>query len=163
MGVVAVVFAMHGSAFAWDATIEGPDVFGVTKVIAIEGSLRESLVIQCDSKDSLFFAYVFPKKEFEEIAEFPVTLLVQTGPEQPTRLEATFRAWNDKFGGVVASGRDATVLKLLKDISQAKGKVNVGFEAKGHQWSGTFGSRGSSKAIQRVTDGCKIPTSASPT
>ncbi|OBQ83759.1 hypothetical protein A9K71_23350 [Mesorhizobium sp. WSM3873] len=60
-------------SLAWQANTEGPDVFGITKVIATEGSLRDSLVVQCDSKDTLFVAYIMRKKEFDEVPEGPAT------------------------------------------------------------------------------------------
>jgi hypothetical protein len=143
-------------AFAWNATVEGPDVFGVTKVIASEGNQRELLVVQCDSKDALHIAYIFAKKEFEDLPTAPATLLVQANGDEPHKLDATLRVWNDNYGGVVASGRDADLLAVLKKIGAAKGKVNVGYEAKGHQWSASFSSRGSTKAIERVIEGCKL-------
>ncbi|RWD96080.1 hypothetical protein, partial [Mesorhizobium sp.] len=68
-------------SLAWQANTEGPDVFGVTKVLATEGNDRESLVVQCDSKDVLFVAYIMRKKEFDAVTEGPATLYLQgNGP-----------------------------------------------------------------------------------
>ena len=47
-------------AFAeWDVRVEGPDVFGNTKVMAGTAGASESMVVQCDQKEEFFIAYIF--------------------------------------------------------------------------------------------------------
>lgn len=144
------------SAYAWTANVDGPDVFGVTKVFAIEGGERESLVVQCDSDENLFIAYIFRKKEFETVNETPATLLIQINGEQPASLSATMRAWNDNYGGVVASGRTAENIAVVTAIGKASGKINIGFEFLGNRESASVGSRGSTAAMKKVMDLCKL-------
>ena len=144
------------AAWAWSATVDGPDVFGVTKVIATEGSGREGIVVQCDSKDQLHIATIFRKKEFEDIPEFPATLLIKVGEAEPFKLGATLRTWNDNYGGIVVSGRTPELVAVVKAISTAKSKINVGYEIGGEQFSATFGARGSTSAMQKAINGCKL-------
>ncbi|QOF70686.1 hypothetical protein IG197_23260 [Aminobacter sp. SR38] len=155
--IAATLLAGSSSiALAWDANVEGPDVFGVTKVIATVGGLRDGMVVQCDSKEDLFVAFIFRKKEFEDVTSGPATLYLQGASSEPLKLPAELRAWNDNYGGVVVSGRDPQVLAAVKEIQEARSKLNVGFEVGGSQNSASFGSRGSTKAMEKVIQGCKL-------
>ncbi|MDH4988596.1 hypothetical protein QEZ47_24380 [Aminobacter anthyllidis] len=159
------LFLVAGSssiAHAWEANIEGPDVFGVTKVLATVISLREGMVVQCDSKEELSFAFIFRKKEFEDVVAGPATLYLQGASSEPLKLPAELRVWNDNYGGVVASGRDPQVLAAIKEIQEARSKLNVGIEIGGSQNSASFGSRGSTKAMEKVIQGCKLADIAKP-
>jgi len=144
------------TALAWDVSIDGPDVFGVTKVFTTEGNAREAIVVQCDSKDELFVALIFKKKEFEDVPTIPATLLFQINGATPVKLEATLRAWNDNYGGVVASGRVPELVDTIKAIQDASGKINAGYEALGNQASASFGSRGSTDAMQKIMKHCLL-------
>lgn len=155
LSVFAATVSIQPS-FAWQASTEGPDVFGVTKVIATENGLRDSLVVQCDSKESLFVAYILRKKEFEDVPEGPATLYLQGSSGSPLKLAATIRTWNDNYAGVVAVGRVPEVMAAIQEIKNSKAKVNVGYDIAGNQASASFGSRGSTAAMQRVIDGCKL-------
>lgn len=148
--------ASTGLAGAWSANIEGPDVFGVTKVIATEGGDREGMVIQCDSKDALHFAFIFRKKEFEPVTEAPATLYVQIDGASPVKLDASLREWNDIYGGFVVTGRDGELLSLLQSLGRAKSKVNIGAEVYGQQSSASFSARGSTKTVEQLTKFCNL-------
>jgi hypothetical protein len=124
-------------------------------VIATEGGVRDSLVVQCDSKETLFVAYVLRKKEFEEVTEAPAMLYIQGSSASSLKLEATIRTWNDNYAEVVAVGRIPELMAVIAEIKDSKGKVNVGYDISGNQDSASFSSRGSTKAMQRVIDGCK--------
>ncbi|MER9791516.1 hypothetical protein [Mesorhizobium sp. M0213] len=155
LSAAAVVSSIQ-PVFAWQASTEGPDVFGVTKVIATEGGPHDSLVVQCDSKETLFVAYVLRKKEFEDVPEAPATLYIQGSGGTPLKLEATMRTWNDNYAGVVAVGRSPELMAAIQEIKNSKAKVNVGYEIGGNQDSASFSSRGSTTAMQRVIDGCRL-------
>ncbi|MGX5805102.1 hypothetical protein ACWGS9_28180 [Bradyrhizobium sp. Arg314] len=149
-------------SLAWQANTEGPDVFGVTKVLAAEGNDRESLVVQCDSKDVLFVAYIMRKKEFDAVTEGPATLYLQGNSSAPLKLDASIRAWNDNYAGIVAVGRVPEVMAAIQEIKNTKGKVNVGYDIAGNRDSASFSSRGSKAAMQRVIDNCKLSDIALP-
>jgi hypothetical protein len=164
LSLISIILVAGSSslAHAWDANVEGPDVFGVTKVIASVGGLRDGMVVQCDSKEDLFIAFIFRKKEFEDVAAGPATLYLQGASSEPLKLPAELRAWNDNYGGVVASGRDPQIFAAIKEIQEARSKLNVGFEIGGSQNSASFGSRGSTKAMEKVIQGCKLADIAKP-
>jgi hypothetical protein len=136
--------------------VEGPDVFGATKAWAIEDGSQDSLVVQCDSEDDLYIAYITPKKPFEEIPTVPATLYIQASGEAPLQLDAVLRSWNDNYAGVVASGRDPQLIAVLREIEVAKSKINVGYDISGNRDSSSFGSRGSTQAMKSLFDACQL-------
>jgi hypothetical protein len=156
VAVVALLgFTSHASA-EWSARVEGPDVFGNTKVHASEMSLTEGLIVHCDQKDELNIAYIFRKKPFDELSTTSGELLVQTDSGAPLKMAASLRNWNDNFGGVVASGRSAELVTVLRAIGAAKNKINIGVVIRGNQISASFGSQGSRIAIEKAIKSCKL-------
>lgn len=154
---IAITFLISStSAFAWDATVDGPDVFGKTKVVALDGALNNSLVVQCDSETDLFIAFIFKKKEFQEITEIAAKLFIKTTEASPTILEATYRNWNDNYAGVVASGKTDDIIRLVNSIGLAKGKIEVGYDVAGIRESASFSSRRSTQTIKTVVEKCKL-------
>lgn len=151
-----LILATPLSAMAWTATTEGPDVFGNTKVFASSGGRRDTLVVQCDQKEQLLIAIIYPKKKFENIPEAPATLLIKASDGAPVSLSANMRSWNDNFYGVSASGRTKELVGIVRAIGAAKRKIQVGIEVGGIQQSSTFSSRGSTKAMNKVIKGCKL-------
>jgi hypothetical protein len=143
----------------WTAKVEGPDVFGNTKVLATTDGFRESIVVQCDQKDEMFIAYVFRKKEFDSVTSTTADFLVQTDGGQPTKLNASLRNWNDNFAGVVASGKSAEIISVIKAIASARGKIGVGVVVRGNQISASFGSSGSRAAMDKVLKNCRLDDS----
>ncbi|MUT27297.1 MULTISPECIES: hypothetical protein [Mesorhizobium] len=47
-------------------------------------------------------------------------------------------------------------MAAIQEIKTSKGKVNVGYDIAGNRDSASFSSRGSTSAMQRVIDGCKL-------
>ena len=144
------------SASAWETSVDGPDVFDKTIVVATEMNFNEGLIIQCNSTDELLISYAFRKKEFEEVGEAPATLLVKIGDVSPFKLDAGLRSWNDNFAGVVASGRSSENIAVLNAIKESKGKIQIGAEINGKQISSSVGSRGSTKAMETAITKCKL-------
>lgn len=157
---ILIVLSKLTLSFAWDATVTGPNVFGKTKVVAVEGSARESIIVQCETDGVMLLAYIFKKKEFQEINEFPAKLYVQVDKGSPVILEATFRTWNDNYAGVVASD-EASILPVLDKIEAGKSKINIGIEILGKQDSASFSVRGSTRTIKKVKAGCDVNNSNS--
>jgi hypothetical protein len=153
---VSLLSVTSNSALAWVTNVEGPDVFGNTKVTISSGELSENLVVQCDQKEELSLAYIFQKKEFQKIPETAATLYIQTGKEPPIKLEATVRGWNKDYAGVVASGRTFEIMGVIKAIGAAKGRIQIGVEAHGNRMSGSVNSHGSTKAIKILIKTCKL-------
>ena len=105
--------ALQKSALAWNAEVNGPDVFGKITVVASEHILNKSLVVQCDTETELFLAFIIKKKEFDTTPEVPAKLLIKTSDAAPTILDATLRDWNDNYMGVVVAGRNDDVIKVI--------------------------------------------------
>lgn len=160
-GAVALLLSAS-PAFAWGVNVEGPDVFGDTKAIATVDSGRNSLVVQCDSNDMLYLAFIIPKKKFEDIPSRPAKFLVQIDAGQPSTLDADFRSWNDDYAGFVMSGRSAELISTVLSFGTAKTKINVGYDIAGNRDSASFGARRSTKTIEKLAKACalKFPEAA---
>ena len=156
--MAAIVCMWSGAGRAdWTTKVEGPDVFGNTKVHAIAASnINESLVIQCDQKDDLHIALLFRKKEFDKLPTVPAELLVQADNGQPVKLSAVLRTWNDNYGGIVAEGSSAELVAILRTIALARGKINLGAVVNGNQICASFGSQGSRAAMEKAIKSCKL-------
>ena len=156
--MAAAVAALAVSpAYAWNATVEGPDVFGVTRVLAGEPGLQTNIVIQCQSSGELFFAQIYPKKAFEDVSEMPAVLHIAVSDAPALKIAAKHRTWNDNFAGVVSSVEAAELAPVLKAIRDAKGKILVGAELGGNRISDSFSSSGSTAAMAKVIKECKLP------
>lgn len=134
LALAAAAAVTATQAFAWGTHVEGPDVFGVTTVIALDEAARDSLVVQCDSKDQLVIAMISRKKEFEETPVSPATLLIQVDGATPVILEAVLREWNDNYAGVIATaGRSPDLIAVVKAIQSGKSKINAGVDISGNR------------------------------
>jgi hypothetical protein len=157
----AIILALSSaSAFSWETTVDGPDVFGKVKVVAAEDLASMSMVVQCDSETELFVAFIFRKKEFQEINEIPAKLYVKTTDASPSIYDAVFRNWNDNYAGVVAAGRSNELVQLIETIGNAKAKIEVGYEVGGNRESASFSSHRSKQAMKTVFGKCKLPTNS---
>lgn len=143
-------------AYAWDAMVNGPDVFGDTTVIAGEQGLQSGIVVQCSTKGELFIALISPKKAFEEVPEADATLYIAATPNAPTKLAARIKSWNDNFAGVVSTGSPSDLLPVLTAIRDAKSKIQAGAEIGGNRVSDSYSSGGSKSAMIKAIEGCKL-------
>jgi hypothetical protein len=161
MRIITVAFftlAFSSSAtLAWEASVDGPDVFNKTTVISMEDNYNHSLIVQCDSESVLLLAFLEKKKEFEPVSEGPAKLYLKWADGGPIVLDATIREWNSNYLGVVVSGRENSVLKAVEGIRDAKAKIQAGIEILGNKTSATFGSHGSQKAMKTVIEKCNLP------
>ncbi len=153
---ICALTMLAGPALAWEVHVEGPDVFGTTKVSASEHSGYQRLVVHCDSKDVLIVAIIARKKEFDETPSGDGKLLIQVDAATPVTLNAVRRSWNDNFGGVVAEGRTLELLAIVKAIQGGKARINTGIEIDGIQSSATFSASGSTAAMAKAIDGCGL-------
>ena len=84
----------------------------------------------------------------------PAKILVKVDNGAVQTLEnAEVRPWNDKYIGVVASGRTPDVLAVIHSIGTATRKIEVGLELADKQFSIGFGASGSTAAISAPTEG----------
>jgi hypothetical protein len=157
IALAIVSFAFSSSvAFAWEALVDGPDVFNKTTVVATEANFNHSLIVQCDSEETLFLAFLEKKKEFEPVPESPAKLYLKWSDGEPLILDATVKEWNSNYLGVVVSGRENSVLKAIEGIRDAKSKIQSGIEILGSKTAASFSSRGSQKAMKSVIEKCKL-------
>lgn len=146
----------------WLAHASQPDVFGNRTVNAVTAaSSGDALAIQCNQKDSLNLAYIFPAtpSELDELSSsggIPVTLLLKVDNNSVMKLNANARPWNRKFGGFVASGRSYKIVKAIQEIDNAQQNISVGVTLMGNQQSDNFSPIGSTAAMNTVTQDCKL-------
>jgi hypothetical protein len=153
---LAAALLTCGPAYAWDAMVNGPDVFGDTTVIAGEQGLQSGIVIQCSTKGDLFLALISPKKQFEEIPEVDATLYIAVPPSPPAKIPARTKSWNDNYAGVVSTGGTADLMPVLTAIRDAKSKIQIGAEVAGNRVSDSYSSSGSTSAMTKAINGCKL-------
>ncbi|GAB5506096.1 MAG: hypothetical protein Rhirs2KO_12590 [Rhizobiaceae bacterium] len=113
-------------------------------------------MVQCDSKEKLAVALIYRKKEFEPVAESTATLVIKASQGEPLRLFAVHRAWNERYGGFVVSGREPDVRAAIETIASAKKNVLVGIVLNGNQLSAEFSARGSTSAMGKIIEHCRI-------
>lgn len=157
LGLIFWIFPVSSAHAIWLTNVEGPDIFDDTTVHAMVEGTSGSLVIHCKSSDpELDIAYVFSKKEFDDVPPVPVSLVVRVDGGPSTKLEAKARPWNDKRGAFVASDRSAT-LSVVKEIGVASSSVEIGVKLPGgYRFSDRFDAVGSTKAMNSVLEGCAL-------
>lgn len=146
----------------WFSHASQPDVFGNRTVNAVTTApTGDGLTIQCNQKDSLNFAYVFPvtPQELDILQRsggFPVTLLLKVDNNSVMKFDAAAQDWNNKYGGFVASGRSYAIVQAIKEISEAQRNISIGVNFMGNQESDNFSPIGSTAAMNTVIHDCKL-------
>lgn len=154
--LAAAVVGFATPAAAWNAIVDGPDVFGKTTVVAMEMGAQASLVLQCDSEGEVLLALTFPKKAFDEVDEQPADLYFSASEAAPLKFSATLRSWNDNYAGVVATLDKDTQNTIIAAIQGAKGSIKAGADIRGNRMASNFSSKGSASAMKKLTNGCKL-------
>lgn len=147
----------------WFAKSTGPDVFGniSVKAMTIDPNM-DGLLVSCNQKNALKLVYLLQatQAEVNELssadAPSPSTLLIKVDSNPVLKLQAEMRPWNTKYIGIVASGRIPNILSVVNEIGGAQQKISVGVEVGGTQQSDTFGVFGSTHAMAKVKDDCKL-------
>ncbi len=163
VGILLGVGLAPAARAQWYAHASQPDVFGNRTVDAfvVAGSSGDALVVQCDQKDALDLAYIFPAtpKELDsigEMSEIPVKLFLKVDNGAVITLAATMRGWNSTRGGFVVSGRLYATVKAIQEIGTARTVIGVGVDVAGNKQSDNFGATGSTTAMQTVIKDCKL-------
>jgi hypothetical protein len=162
--LTVLVLATSAPAWAqWGARVDGPDVFGTTKVIAaVSSASGDGLVVQCDGKDALLLAYIMPgtPSELSELSQagtgVPIDLLVKAGNDAVRTFTAQLSRWNNKYMGVVAQGRTPELVAMVRAIGAASGRISVGVDFLGHKQSESFGADGSTAAMNTAVKDCNL-------
>lgn len=164
VGLLGAAALMPSLAHAqWFAKSTGPDVFGniSVKAIAVAPNM-DGLAVTCNQKNSLKIVYLLQAttSEIDELSSadspVPSTLLIKVDSNPVVKFHASMQPWNTKYIGIVASGRDPNLVSVVNEIGAARQKISVGAEVAGAQQSDTFGVSGSTHAMTKVTDDCKL-------
>ena len=127
IAILALSFLAPAHA-AWSVNVEGPDVFGDVKVIAVNQSPSGSaLIVQCTQDNQLDIAYIEPAKDVPDGTSVPVQVAIQVDRSSPVMLNGVMARWNDKYVGASLSGRSAENIAVAKAIAAAKEKVSIGY------------------------------------
>lgn len=146
----------------WAVKASGPDVFGNEKVVAlVPNPSGDALIVQCNQKSNLYFALIerASEREMNDLSGssgLPATLLVRVDQGDVHKFSAKLRQWNNKYLGVVVSGRRPKVVALLREIGLGNAKISVGSEFFGSKFSESFGVIGSGNAMNTVIKDCKL-------
>jgi hypothetical protein len=133
--LAAACSLVAGTASAdWTVTVQEPNVFGNTKVLAGNGNDRRALIVWCDN-DNLQIAFLEKKKEFAEIQQIHAKLLIQIDGVAPTTHDAITGSWNDNYGGVIVNGRNKEIVDVVRSISSAHHAINVGIISNEQKYS----------------------------
>lgn len=162
--VMCVAMAHISSAAAqWFANVTGPDVFGNTEVVAAASSpTSNALVVQCNADDKLVVAFISPASEslMDKISnmgnQLPADLLIKVGQKSVRKFDAIMQVWNNNYIGVVTSGRIPEIVDLIREISGGSGKISVGVVFLGNRETDSFGTSGSTVAMNTIMRSCKL-------
>jgi hypothetical protein len=101
-------------------------------------------------------AYIMRKKEFEDVHTIPASLLVKIDSGDVSNLDASYRNWNDNYAVIAVEDRSTGLIAIVKKIGQSKGTINIGIIINGHQLSDSFPASGSTAAISKIVQACKL-------
>lgn len=156
-------FALPAHAHAqWIAQATPPDVFGNQTVNAATAALNgDGLSVQCNQKDALNLAYVFPATptEMDQLTSasgVPITFLLKVDEGPVQKFDGTLQPWNNNHAAFVVSGRNYPIFQAIKAIGSAQATIGVGVEFLGNQQSDNFGVSGSTAAMAAVIKGCDL-------
>ena len=158
---VTAAFIAPAWAARWDAWVDGPNIFGTTSVLASVDGSENSLVIQCNGEDELNLAVITPMSpsDMEVISNahpIPAKLLIRIDNGDVKTFDAVMRGWNKSHAGVVVEGRSADVIDAVRAIGGAKRVIDIGTVVLGTRATGTFPAIGSTAAIKKVMEHCKL-------
>lgn len=158
----SIVFS-HPAQAQWASNVTGPDVFGNTTVIAtVSSETGNALVIQCNQNDTLDLAFISPATpaDLDALSKtnvtIPAQLLVKVDQGHVVTFNAQLQQWNNNYVGVVASGRTTDIVSIVNEIGKATSQISVGTEIMGNQTSDTFGTDGSTAAMNTASTSCKL-------
>ena len=141
----------------WLVNTEGPDVFGDTTVTAINPAANGTgLVFKCNQSDLLQIAYVEKSSDLDSGASIPATLIIQIGKDAPVSLAASVRKWNDTYAGVVAEGRNADAISLVKALGSARDKLAVGIRIGDSKHTASYDAARSADASRAMLKACRL-------
>lgn len=147
----------------WSSQVTGPDVFGNTTVLAtVDNADGNGLVVQCDQNNTLDLAYIIPgtPSELDELSKagtsIPADLLVKVDHGQVMKFSAEFKAWNNTYIGIVASGRTTDIVAAIKAMGAAASQISVGAVIAGTQQSDSFDVENSTSTMNTATLDCKL-------
>lgn len=154
------------SAAEWSYSQKGPDLLGKIENYAVgsdsEG-LGNLLVIRCVGNDTLELALLEPSTASQvgaaaaKLAGVRVQMFVKVDNSPAQRFDnATVEVWNRNATGVVIEGRTPELLQLVRSIGTAKRKIAVGVNLGYNLVIRTFGTDGSTAAVNAVTKVCQL-------
>ncbi len=166
MPVAIIALSTFGCGVAhaqWSSQVTGPDVFGNTTVLAtVDNVDGNGLVVQCDQNSTLDLAYIIPgtPSELDELSKagtsIPADLLVKVDNGLVMKFSAEFKAWNNTYVGIVASGRTTDIVTAIKAIGGAANQISVGAVIAGNQQTDNFDVGNSTSAMNTATSDCKL-------
>ena len=153
--LISILCFLPTAQAEWTGYTKGPDIFGNTTGIASASGANGRLIVQCD-KDELMIAYIMRKKEFEEVHTIPASLLVKIDAGDVSNLDGSYRNWNDNYSAIAVDDRSAGLIAIVKKIGQSKETIQIGGVINGHQLSDSFPASGSTAAISKIVQACKL-------
>jgi hypothetical protein len=142
--------------------VVGPDVFGTTKVTAVVANPSDNgLVVKCDSSGSVSLAYVFPAppdiiNQVSNGTDVTGDLLLRVGTGKLEKLSGKLDSRNEKYLGFVSDGPVADLVTAVQAIGAASGHLDIGLSINDHHLSDSFGTVGSTDAMNKVLSDCKL-------
>lgn len=162
---ISLVFLAIGGSMSraqaqWIGRTSGPDVFGNTKASAVAIGNGDGFIIECDSKGDVSVNVLIETLKPEDVNAVPAKMLVQVDQGKILHFSANSGPWNDKYMAITTDGHKKKILSLIKEISGARSKVDVGIRANGHDMSMNFDAIGSTAAMAEVLKVCSAKKKA---
>jgi hypothetical protein len=162
----AVLVGTATSAAEWSHSQKGPpDSLGKIENYAVgsdSAGLGDLLVIRCVGNDTLELALLEPSTASQvgaaaKLGRVTVQMFVKVDDSPTQRFaNATVEVWNKNATAVVIEGRTPELLQLVHSIGTANSKIAVGVDIGNDLVIRTFGTDGSTAAINAVTKACQL-------
>jgi hypothetical protein len=161
----ALLVAAATSAAEWSYSQKGPDWLGKIENYAVgsdSGGLGGLLVIRCVGNDTLELALLEPSTGSQigaaaKLVGVTTRMFVRVDNSPVKSFDnATVEVWNRNAIGVVIEGRTPELLQLVRSIGTAKSKIAVGFNLGYNLVIRTFGTVGSTAAVNSVIKACQF-------
>lgn len=147
------------TAHARWATNTEDDLFSGGKQAMMIGELssqNSAIIFDC-TKQNLKVSYVEMDKTSEVTSDIPMDLILKVDSNNPVKLDATLTRRNVQSVQISAND-DEQIKTLLKQIKDAKSKIQIGVQTKdgGNQISLSGNASGSTTAVSSFASACEI-------
>lgn len=150
------MLASSSSNAAWVVQTEGPDVFGDTRVTAMNAKdTSHAIWVECNQESKLLVAFMEKTGAVPDDVSIPAELAIQVDKRAPVKLPGEMKKWNDNYAGVISEGKTPELVAVVKSMATAKSQISIGFKL-GDKRAAIIVDAGRSSSLVKALEGCKL-------